>query len=61
MAEVRRWAFDPCEDARPIGVCPNCGQPIYEGDSVYYLAINGEEVPSGCESCASVRTARAAV
>ncbi len=42
MAEVRRWALDPYEDARPVGVCPNCGQPIYEGDDLYCLKIDGE-------------------
>lgn len=61
MAEVRRWAFDPYEDARPVGVCPNCGEPIYEGDDLYCLKINGEEVPVGCESCGSTHTARVAV
>ena len=37
MAAVRCWAFDPYEDARPIGRCPNCGEPIYEGDDYYYV------------------------
>lgn len=55
----RRWAFDPYEEAPVKMLCPNCGQPIYDGDDYYYLNVEGVEVPVGCEACAGRRTARA--
>ena len=39
--------------------CPNCGEPIYEGDDYYYVTTAGQDVLVGCENCAGRRTARA--
>ena len=47
--EFYRPAWDAGADADPVGVCPVCGQAVYQGDRIYWA--RGTDHAVGCEHC----------
>ncbi len=48
-------AFDPYEDAKPVLVCPECGEPVYIGEK--YICLHGTNRVIACEHCADINEA----